>query len=434
MSWTRPIRVAALRSGVAQIINDIGLQGTEGFGVGIAPVTPSGFTAMSGYDSPSNANYGNYQYSDGSIMVWVPAFYYRIASASSPRYAAYGLNAVDILPASAFSDVAAANASGYALHRAFYDGGAVQPGVFVDKYLCSNNAGTASSVAMGNPLSTNSSHNPISGLTGSPANAYYGVIAAAKTRGAQFFPSSRFIFSALGLLSLAHGQAVDSTVNCAWYDGVNIGPKGCNNNSLGDINDGALTFVSDGYSSSAKTGSANQVAKTAHNGQSSGVIDLNGTLWEITLGLSSDGTNIYALKTSAAMKDLTDGVSSATDAWGAAGLTALYDDFGLTAGALINRGSYVLYGNGTEQIFNAALSGDGWALTGLGVPLAGGVSGAGAGIVGQDGLWDYRPNTMCPTSGGHWSYGLPAGVWALHCYNARAASHAYVGWRAASYL
>lgn len=263
-----------------------------GVGFGVAPYTgalPAGFSEMAGTRTLGHDNWGNYQYSDGSIMCWIPAFVYRIGHASNPTYAVHGANSVDVRMLTAFGTEAAANAAGYALHRAFYDGGAVQPGFFVDKYLCSNNSGTASSIYLGNPLSTAAAHNPLSGLTGAPANTYAGTIAAAKTRGSRFFVATRFIHTALALLSVAHAQASSSTTNCAWYHATNNFPKGCNNNALADANDTSVTFTSDGYAggNSAKTGSASNLAKTAHNGQACGVIDLNGNMWEVSLGVTS---------------------------------------------------------------------------------------------------------------------------------------------------
>jgi hypothetical protein len=285
--------------------NDIGVAGFAGFGQGICPAVPAGFTGNAGYDDIYNDEYGNYTYSDGSVMVWIPAFYYRIAHADNASYARYGVNSVDVVEYAAFADVATANSAGYALHRAFYDGGSIQQGFFVDKYQASNNAGTASSIKNGNPLSTNSAHNPIGGLTGTPANNYGGVFAAAKTRGTQFFPQMRYQFAALALLSLAHGQASNGTAACAWYSSTlatNF-PKGCNNNALKDANDTSVIWESDGYSNCGKTGSAgfgggagNVFAKSTHNGQNCGVADLNGNVWEVGPGLTcvSGAINITA--------------------------------------------------------------------------------------------------------------------------------------------
>jgi len=120
----------------------IGTAGAAGFGVGICPLAnlPTGFTPLPGYNVVGHSNYGNYQFSDGSVMVFVPKFYYRVGSASSPNYATYGANALDIKGIDTYADTAAANAAGYALHRAFIDGGAEKPGFFFDKYMASKNA------------------------------------------------------------------------------------------------------------------------------------------------------------------------------------------------------------------------------------------------------------------------------------------------------
>jgi len=280
-------------------MSHIGAPGKQGFGVGICPSPPVTFAPLTGYADPAHDNYGNYQHSDSSIMVWIPAFYYRINDARNPTYAGHGVNSIDVQPYSAFTNVAAANAAGYALHRAFYDGGAIQPGVFVDKYQCSNNGGVASSIKLGNPLSTHATdHNPIGALNGTPASNLGGTFAAAKTRGEDFFPATQFIRSALALLALAHGQAATTNAWCAWYDaaGTTNFPKGNNNNALTDSNDVTCKFVSDGYPNAAKSGSATQLSKTTHNGQACGVADLNGNIWEVSPGITclSGTANITA--------------------------------------------------------------------------------------------------------------------------------------------
>jgi len=299
---------ASVASFITPRINHCNYPGGVGFGVGICPKVPFGFIELPGTRMLGHANFGNYQYQDGSVMVWVPAFYYRLAHASNPTYAVHGVNSVDIKPYSAFADATAANAAGYALHRAFYDAGAIKRGVMVDKYMCSSNAwgtGTiASSIKNGNPLSAHADHNPVEGLTACSVNQLYEFINAAHARdGADgainassiFFPASRFIYSALALLSLAHGQAASATTNCAWYSASTTNfTKGCNNNALADTNDTSVKWQSDGYSNCGKTGSAgygggdgNVFAKSAHNGQDCGIVDLNGLMWESSLGFSS---------------------------------------------------------------------------------------------------------------------------------------------------
>lgn len=413
----------------AAAINDIGTPGGRGFGVGICPTPPAGMHGLVGYTDPASDDWGNYQYADGSIMCWIPGFYYIWGTGAN----GFAINVVDIKPLSAYANEAAANAAGYALHRMFYDNGAAQLGVFVDKYIASNNAGTASSIRNGNPLSSNAAHNPFSGLTGTPADFYYGAIAAAKTRGANFFCNSRFIFAGLAMLAYAHAQASSGTTYCAWYNATYNTPKGCNNNALGDDRDGSILYLSDGYSNAAKTGSANLFSRTTHNGQNSGVADLNGCMWEITPGLTTDagGAGYYVLKTSAQMKSVTGGNAGATDLWGATGIAALYDSLGATYEAAAASSTAKLYGAAT-QVLSAATSGNAWAWAGAGGPLTAGVGGTNA--FGSDGFWDYRPADMCPVSGGYWAGSSYAGVWALGLSTGRGASYDSVGFRAALYL
>ena len=421
---------------ITATLNSIGIPGSLGFGVGIAPSLPAGMTAIDGYDNPLSDNYGNYQYSDGSVMCWVPAFFYKWGTGAN----GLALNAVDIQPFSAYATVADANTAGYALHRAFYDGG-VQPGFFVDKYIVSNNGGIASSLRNGIVVTTaqrgSLSTAVNTSLTGAPANTLGGCIAAAKTRGASFFASSRFIFAALAMLSYAHAKASSTTTYCAWYHATNNFPKGNNNNALGDAQDAAILYVADGngtYPGCGKTGSANLFARTTHNGMNSGVADLNGLVWEFTPGLTSDATNLYVLKTTARMKDVTGSNTLATDLFGATGIAALYDSLGTTYEALwataANRTIY--FGNAASQVFSAVTSGNAWNYAGLGAPLAAGIGGVNA--FGNDGLYDYKPNEMAPFSGGDWDNSSIAGVWAFYLFSSRTSSGYNIGFRSACYL
>lgn len=280
----------------------IGTPGAAGFGVGIAPAQAHalGYTPLPGATEPLSANYGNYQYADGSIMVWVPAFRVRLASPDSPRYALYGANCVDVLPVTAHASEAAANAEGYYLHRAFIHAGALQPGFFYDKYKPSNNAGLASSLPLGIPLVSGPQAGQVgfASLAGAPANNLSGTIAAARTRGGQFFPATVFMRDAIAVLATAHAQAATSTAHCAWYDpsGVRSFPLGCNNGGLKDVNDSTLTFASAGSSAQPNmplTGSASVLAKTTHNGQACGIADVNGTVWDANPGV----TTIASIKT-----------------------------------------------------------------------------------------------------------------------------------------
>lgn len=275
-------------------LSKIGSPGEAGFGAGVYSdgILPTGFTPQpEAYASGWADNYGNYKYQDGSIMIWIPKFYYRIAHASNPTYGTYGANSVDIKGVDAYPTTTIANAAGYALHRAFIDGGSEKDGFFIDKYMCSANSYNgntiASSVKNGSAISCYSEHNSITNLTLCSANALYETIDASKGRGTNFHVISKFQMAALALLSMAHGQASSSVTHCAWYDSTYNFPKGCNSNSLSDTNDATISYTTDGYSNCGKTGSGTPFAKTTHNGQSCGVADLNGLMSESNIGVTS---------------------------------------------------------------------------------------------------------------------------------------------------
>lgn len=279
------------------LTNHIGVPGTAGFGQGICPAVPAGYTPMPGCTDTLSANYGTYQYSDGSIMVWIPAYYFRLGHASNPTYGVYAANSIDVKPLSQFPDEVTAAAESYYLHRAFVNAGANQLGFFRDKYDCSNNAGTCSSIALGSPLVSGPATGQVgfNNLTGAPTNAYHGAIAAAKTRGALFVPESIFMADAITRLTEAHAQASSGTTYCAWYSsGTTNYPKGNNNNALRDGNDTSVIFTTAGSSAQpnfALAGSGLPFAKTTHNGQACGISDVNGNIFKINLGLTCIATN-----------------------------------------------------------------------------------------------------------------------------------------------
>jgi hypothetical protein len=290
-------------AGVQAGENLIGTPGEAGFGVGICPLAdlPAGMTPLPGYNVVGDSNYGNYRFSDGSVMVYVPKFYYKIDA----------VNHVDVAGIDTYADTAAANTAGFALHRGFIDAGAEKPGFFLDKYMCSKNPlGTgfvASSILNGLPLSSAAAHNPFSGLTGGADNYASAIDLAHRRDGTNggvnaasiFFCASQFIHAAVALLSLSHGQHSANTTNCAWYNATYNYPKGLNNNqapvsgviSNADVDDNALSFTSDGYSNCGRTGSGNPFAKTTHNGQTCGIADVNGLMWEISIGATCISTS-----------------------------------------------------------------------------------------------------------------------------------------------
>lgn len=413
------------------MVGDIGVQGDIGFGVGVSRIRPQGMDDLDGNWLKIHDNYGNYKFGH-SIMVCVPAFYYRWGHVDSPRFDKYGANALDVIPFKAYASVAAANADGFALHRAFYDDGIIQPCFFVDKYQCSNKEGVAHSVKFGDPLSGSTANNPQSALNGSPSNAMFGTIQAAKTRGEDFFPKTIFIDKALAILSMAQAQAVSSVDNCAWYDpaGVTNYPKGCNNNALRDVNDLTVLYEGTGYFTAGKTGSGTPFAKTTHNGQKNGVADLNGNMWEVALGLTQLASNFYILKPEARAADLTAGITLETDAWGVLGLAKNYDVLGESFGEMSGVNRSFAIGSST-QVFSGALVGLEWQASCAGIPQLGG--GVGSNIFGNDRFYDNRIEHLSPITGGNWGFGANAGVWAVDLINSRSLAYHSIGFRSALY-
>lgn len=439
----------------AQFGGLIGTQGGQGFGVGVYSGTlPSGFTAMTGATDPANANYGNYQYSDGSVMVFVPKFYYRIGNAASPRYASYGANAIDVVGSETFASEAAANAAGYALHRAFVDGGSEKQGFFIDKYLASKNGTTTcKSIQNGVPISLTTSpsftnSNGMTGCTGIHADA----VVLSRARGAGVFNvASVFMYSALALLSLAHGQAATSATYCAWYDSSKTTnfPKGCNNGALADTNDATVTFTSAGdaeVTAKPKTGSASNLAKTTHNGQASGVTDINGAMWQVMLGVTSPGNSAtdsavianggaYVLKRSIALASLTGNFGGANDAWGTASNLAANYDYVSDLFPWESGTGWVYFGNGSNNVFSGATSGSSYLRTACGVQdTVNGASASGTNQFGNDGCLKYNRANQFPAGSASWVGGSDAGVFCRGWYYVRSGdSGGYVGFRAAAY-
>jgi hypothetical protein len=431
--------------------NLIGVPGQMGFGVGICPagILPPGMHGMPGYDILGADNYGNYVFTEGSVMIWVPRFYYRVGHVDNPTYATYGVNSIDIKGIDTYATTALANAAGYALHRSFIDGGVEKWGFFRDKYKCSkvaNGTGyTAGSIKNGLPLSSAAAHNPFSGLTGG-VDYYYGALDLAHRRdgvngnvnaSSIFFCSSQFLRGAIAMLSMAHGQAATSTANCAWYHATYNYPKGCNNNALRDCDDTTVIWETDGYSNCGKTGSAgygagagNVFAKSTHNGQNCGSADDNGLMYEISIGVTCDGTNFYVAKQATAMKNFTNGDNAAaTDHWGR------YDMFDvLTVPFITGNDAWAFFGNGANQVLADDVSGNAWLLAGLGFPeTADGLSAAGTNAFGKDGLYRYIINKMCLIVACDWVGASGAGVWHARFSIVRGDSGHGVGFRAACY-
>ena len=394
---------------------DIGIPGNIGFGVGAVPsgMLPADWVRLPGHTDPASDNYGNVLDPTGSVMVWIPRFYFRWNAD----------NTVDISPNMK---------DGYALHRAFIDGGEEKAGFFVDKYGCGNVGGVFASKQGIDPASTNAAHNPISDLNNTPPNRYGGLYTAVKTRSADHFLTSIFIYNALATLSFAHGKA---GTNCAFSDVAPYLPKGCNNNALKDANDTSVVFQASGYSNCALTGSGAPFEKTTHNGQNSGVADLNGNMWEVASGFIKYGTSdaiFKILKESVRLADIPD--DDTVQGSGGAYDVDLYDDIDLTGS--MSSDAVSRFGNGSNQVFmmNADRSSEQYKMTTAGLPMIGGYSSSGTIEFGNDHYREYWRDQMAPIVGAFWSYSSDAGVFAAYFAYARTNSSNSVGGRASVYL
>lgn len=404
----------------------IGVAGQQGFGVGIyggdpADLTTIGLSPMQGCEDPASENYGNYMHTNGSVMVFIPAFCYRIGHTSAPSYSRDGANAIEI------RDASLGQGDGWFLHRAFIDGGEQKLGFFVDKYLCSkksDNPNIAVSVKNADQISLTSSTNYInsSSMTGC-SDLIYDAITLGRARGEAYACVSAFQWSALSILSLACGQAATSAENCAWYDAnhsINF-PKGCNNGSSGDTNDSSVSFSRHSrYPRFGKTGSGTPFAKTTHNGQSCGVADVNGCMYQPLLGIyqALSGGTFAVAKESYKMHDFTEDNNI---------MSSNFD----TVGGFYNVSGY--WGNGSNCAFSTGPTNTERSMFGV-FPVSNGASGGGTSLFGND-LASYSSRSnLVVLAAGKYSDGSKAGVWYRHGgYDYWGSNDYYVGFRTAGY-
>lgn len=279
----------------------IGSAGQQGFGVGVyggdpADLTAMGLAPMEGCEDPTSDNYGNYIHTKGSIMCCIPAFCYRLGKATAPSYKRDVVDALEIKDATKFPQFShdAVFSSpdfgdGWILHRAFVDGNKLKNAFFIDKYLCSNVNGQAASVKNADWLMClDDTTKPyftkhISGTAGQA----YDAITLSRARGNYYSLVTCYQWSAISLLSLAHGQAATSADACAWYDEFHTAnfPKGATEEYGRDFSDDSIKYTYHSYASRfAKTGSGTPFNKTTHNGQASGVADVAGMCNQWTIG------------------------------------------------------------------------------------------------------------------------------------------------------
>lgn len=395
--------------------DEIGTPGEVGFGVSAAlsAQIPVDWVKLAGHNDPASENYGNVLDATGSVMVWIPRFYFK-----------WGVdNTVEI---------SAAPAAGFAVHRAFIDGGLEKDGVYVDKFGCGNVNGIFASKQGIDPCSTHVDHNPIADLNTTPANNYGGLYKAVKTRSADHFLTSIFIYNALAVLAHAQGKA---GTNCAFADVSPLHPKGNNNNALKDTDDASVTFTASGYSNCAMTGSGVPFAKTTHNGQICGVADLNGNMYEVASGFIKYGAAdaiFKILKESTRFADISD--DNTVQGSGGAYDVDLYDDLDLTGSMAADASSR--FGDGANQVFmmNVDRATEQYKMTTAGLPMIGGYSVGGTTELGNDYYREYWRDQMAPIVGGHWSSTSLAGVFALSVSHSRTLNLTYVGGRASYYL
>lgn len=266
----------------------IGTAGEQGFGVGVYPgdtsdLTAIGLSPMQGFKNPSSPNYGNYVHSNGSIMVFIPAFCFRTGYSTAPSYSRDGENAVEI------RDASLGEGNGWKLHRAFIDGGSIKSGFFIDKYFCSKDTSgkLAVSVKDADTISLSSKHTNSSSMPECTGH-FTDAITLSRARGSAYSVVTSFQWGAVSLLSLAHGQAATSSKFCGWYDpdySTNF-PKCNNTTQLNDISDKEVTWKADSsIQYVGKTGSGSPFNKTTHNGQECGITDVGGLKHQITIGV-----------------------------------------------------------------------------------------------------------------------------------------------------
>ncbi len=314
----------------------IGLAGLMGFGVGCCrpELLPDDMAPLPGTEDRFSANYGNYIHiPSASIQCFIPAHHIDIQSPGDTSAPHFGSRVV-------ITDSASGNS---VLARPFIDGGAALAGVFVDKYAGSNTRPDGSGVPnsttgaagelpnTGGVFASRTLHWPVSavGIDGTlnspfsrcnstalnaaattPSDNMGGIWAACQSRGVAFLPCPIWTYTQIGYLALAHAQALldgsgvpitGATTNAAWMDVAPFNPKG-NNSGGADVNKPSLQFARTdvagnasgwagrgdrAFNGAARISGVAAMEHTTHNGQLSGIADVNGNQWGIAPGITS---------------------------------------------------------------------------------------------------------------------------------------------------
>jgi hypothetical protein len=451
----------------------IGLAGLMGFGVGCCPpeLLPSDMALLPGTEDRFSPNYGTYIHlPSASIQCFIPAHYMDVQSPGNTDAPAYGTKVV----------ISSTQSGDAVLPKAFQNDDGNLAGVFIDKYQGSNcladgsglpnhtsgpggtplTGGIFASRPLQWPVSPITKDNggtdfnspfslcnstALNGAATTPSDNLGGVWALSKTRGADFAPIPIWVRSQIAFLSLAHAQALldtngdpisGATTNAAWMDVAPYAPKGNNNNGA-DINKTSLVFArtdltgangsgfagrnSRAFTGAARISGASAVEHTTHNGQLSGIVDVNGNQWDTTPGLTCVGGGAGDFRLFPTSGDWT-ATSSNTSITGAAGVlslaaeTAPADDDGVWwAETLVN--SYFLApdADGTFHPSSGFSDATLRAMTECLLPRELGTSGTqtSTNIFGGDRFYNRRLNNMLPRVGGDWSDVATAGVFGV---------------------
>ena len=440
----------------SQPIGDIGVPGTYGFGVGVYPdeAELTDLFPLKDNKVQTSDTFGNYIHTNSSICVFIPKFYYRIGNSAHSNFNIFGVNSIEVRGSNYYANEAEANVDGFILHRAFIDGGSEKLGFFYDKYTSSkspDDSNISVSNKFGNPISltTDTGYTRSQGMTASSGELFDSVTLS-RARGLGWNCGSIFMRSAIAMLSLAQSQHASSSSTCAWFDVSNTinYPKGCNDNSLGDVNDSTILYQTAGDAGAAskpKTGSGQPFSRTTHNGQNCGVADVNGGMWETDIGLTQPGSSatangssgdntIYILKESVSFSSLTGGWNTTTDIWGdSSHLSTLYNSISSPIN-LSGLGGWIKWGNGSEPLFFDDVNGLNRSLCGI-IPVSDtSLSSGGINMTGNDGIYRYVRENLFVHSCGRWNDDSRTGVFARSFLTWRSYSGSSNSFRSARYV
>ena len=469
----------------------IGLAGLMGFGVGCCPpeLLPSDMALLPGTEDRFSANYGTYIHvPSASIQCFIPAHFVDVQAPGNTDAPFFGSKIV----------IGSSQTGNGVLARPFRDGGSSLAGVFIDKYQGSNclpdgsglpnqTNGPGGTPLTGGIFASRPLHWPVSpiaesgtlyspfslcnstvlnGAATTPANNMGGIWALCTTRGTEFLPCPLWTYTQIGYLALAHAQALldgngapisGATTNAAWMDVAPYAPKG-NNSSGADVNKTSLQFDRTdltghtsgwaGQSNRAFTGAARisgaaAVEHTTHNGQISGIADVNGNQWGIAPGLTSVTSGMSA----GGYRMLPDSIAWSTIASNAnirsaAGLISLAAESAPAADDGIwhtaaNAWTYLQADAGGtfhDDLANASATLK--AMTECGIPreLGTTVTQVGTNHFGGDGFNRSHTADCLPRVGGNWNESAIAGVFARHIGSAPSSAANLTGARAVRLL